>query len=130
MPRHRYDQHPARRDHVRHPGARCGARRRPHRPKKYGVHVLSRPREHVSVFQVFSLRDGKVFQSGDIDSFLHSKFDKPEVAKAEVMADINGTTSDALSGNVAVNFLDGFLALIGAGADPLLDLARHQVRGP
>jgi len=83
--------------------------------EKYGMHVLSRPREHVSVFQVFGLRDGEMFQSGDIDGFLRSKFDKPEVANGEVMADINGTASDAVAGNVAVNFLDGFLALIGAG---------------
>jgi hypothetical protein len=84
--------------------------------EKYGVHVLSRPRQHVSVFQVFGVRDGEVFQSGDIDGFLHSQFDKPEVAMGEVMADIDGTTSDALVGTVAVNFLQGFLALIGAGA--------------
>jgi hypothetical protein len=83
--------------------------------EKYGVHVLSRPREHVSVFQVFGVHDDKVLQSGDIDGFLHSKFDKPEVARGEVMADIDGTASDALAGTAAVSFLEGFLTLIGAG---------------
>lgn len=82
---------------------------------KYSMHVLSRPREKVSVFEVFGLRDDEVFQSGGLDAFLRTNFDKPEVEKGEILIDIDATISDAVSGNVGLSFLQGFLALVGAG---------------
>lgn len=82
---------------------------------KYGMHILSRPRENVSVFDVFPVREGEASMSGGIDSFLRAPFERPEVAKGEVLLDIDSTISEAVSGNVAVNFLQGFLALLGAG---------------
>ncbi len=82
--------------------------------RDYGMHVLSRPRDKVSVFEVFALRDNEVFLSGSIDGFLRSKFDKPEVEKGEILVDIEKTISDAISGNIAVEFLQGFLSHLGA----------------
>jgi hypothetical protein len=82
---------------------------------KYGMHVLSRPREGVSVFDVFPVRDSEASMSGGIDAFLRAPFERPEVAKDEALLDIDSTISEAVSGNVAVNFLNGFLALLGAG---------------
>ena len=82
---------------------------------KYGMHVLSRPRADVSVLNVFGLRDGEAFQSGDVDTFLHAKLAKPEVAKGEAVLDIDATVSDAVSGKAGLGFLQGFLALLGVG---------------
>lgn len=84
--------------------------------EKYGMHVLARPRENVSVFQVFAFRDDEVFQSGSLDAFLRTKVEKPEVAEDEVLLDIDTTLSGAVSGTVGLNFLQGFLSLIGIGA--------------
>lgn len=83
--------------------------------EKYAMHVLDRPRENVSVFDVFPVRDGVASMSGSIDSFLRSVFDRPEVVRDEVLLDIDSTTSDAVSGTLAAGFLQGFLALLGAG---------------
>lgn len=83
--------------------------------EKYSIHMLSRPRENVSVFDVFAVRDDQTFQSGGIDSFLRSKFDKPEVLENEALLDIDATFSDGVSGNVGLSFLQGFLAMLGAG---------------
>ena len=82
---------------------------------KYGMHVLSRPRENVPVFQVFAVSNGEVFLSGDVDAFLRAKLDKPVVEKGEQVLDIEGTTSDAVTGEASLNFLQGFLALLGVG---------------
>jgi hypothetical protein len=94
--------------------------------ENYGMHVLGRPRENVSVFQVFGLRDAEAFQSGDIDGFLRWKFDKPKVEKGEVLLDIDTTISDAISGDVAVNFLQGFLTLVGAGVVKAISVAMEK----
>lgn len=93
---------------------------------RYGMHVLSRPRENVSVFQVFGLRDNEVFQSGDIDGFLRSKFDKPETEKGEILVDVDATISDAVSGSVAAGFLQGFLAFLGAGVLNSISVAMEK----
>jgi hypothetical protein len=82
---------------------------------KYGMHVLSRPRENVPVFQVFAVSGGEVFLSGDVDAFLRAKFEKPDVEKGERVLDIEGTTSAAVTGETSLNFLQGFLALLGVG---------------
>ena len=82
---------------------------------KYGMHVLSRPRENVPVFQVFAVSGSEVFLSGDVDTFLRSKLDKPDVEKGEQVLDIEGTTSDAVVGEASLNFLQGFLGLLGVG---------------
>lgn len=97
--------------------------------EKYGLHVLNRPRENVSVFQVFGLRDGEAFQAGDIDSFLRLKFDKPDVERGEALAEISGMTSDAVSGNLALGFLQGFLAFLRVGVVNDISVAMEKARG-
>lgn len=82
---------------------------------KYGMHILSRPRENVSVFDVFPVREGEAAMSGGIDAFLRARFERPEVEQDEVLLDIDSTISEAVSGNVAFNFLNGFLAMLGVG---------------
>jgi hypothetical protein len=81
--------------------------------ERYGMHILSRPRENVFVLQVFSVRDGETFQSGGLDSFLRSTLEKPVINQNESLLDIDQTISDAVSGNIALNFLQGFLAILG-----------------
>lgn len=83
--------------------------------EKYGMHVLSRPRENVSLFDIFPVHEGTAFQPGRIDSFLRATFDKPEVEENESVLDIDTTVSDAVSGTAGLNFLQGFLTLIGVG---------------
>src|SRR5262245_33998668 len=94
--------------------------------EKYGMHFLSRPRADISVLQVFAARDGAVFQSGGIDGFLRSKLDKPAIASGEPVMDIEGTTADVLAGNASASFLQGFLALLGAGAAKSVSLALEK----
>lgn len=82
---------------------------------KYRMHLLSRPREHVSVLDVFPVREGEALSPGGIDSFLGAPLDKPAVAEGEVVFDINATVSDAVEVKAGLSFLQGFLAWIGVG---------------
>lgn len=82
--------------------------------EKYGMHVFRRPCEDMSVFQVFAVHNRDAFQSGTIDSFLRSSFEKPEVKKGEIQLDIDTTSSDAISANIGLTFLEGFLSLISS----------------
>ena len=82
--------------------------------EKYHMHILARPRENVSVFQIFGVRDGEALQAGSIESFLRSSFEKPEVVIGEKVLDIDGTTSDAVSAQTGLSFLQGFLGIFGA----------------
>src|SRR6266542_2945686 len=84
--------------------------------QKYGMHVLSRPRENVSVLQVFAFHNDQFFQSGSLDAFLRTKVERPDIGKDEAQLDIDTTVSDAVSGRLGLNFLPGFLALLGIGA--------------
>jgi len=84
--------------------------------QKYGMHVLSRPRENVSVLQVFAFHNDQFFQSGSLDAFLRTKVERPDIGKDEAQLDIDTTVSDAVSGRLGLNFLQGFLALLGIGA--------------
>jgi len=94
--------------------------------EKYGMHMLSRPRENVSVFQVFAVKGGETALSGSMDSFLRSTLEKPEVAEGEAVLDIDTTTSDAISGEVGVNFLQGFLGLLGASVVKSMSVAMEK----
>jgi hypothetical protein len=94
--------------------------------EKYSMHALNRPRENVSVYDVFAVRNGEAFQSGGIESFLRSNFLKPEVLTNEALLDIDMTISDAVSGNVALNFLQGFLTLIGTGVVNAVSIALEK----
>jgi hypothetical protein len=82
--------------------------------EKYCVHVLSRPRENVGVCDVFAVNDDRVVQAGSLAGFLKVPFDMPPVTNDEALIDIDSTVSNAVSGSAGVNFLQGFLALIGA----------------
>lgn len=83
--------------------------------ESYGLHILSRPRVHLAVFDVLPFRDGKAALPGGIDAFLRVPFGRPEVLQGEDMLEINGTMSAAISGGIGLDFLKGFLALIGVG---------------
>ena len=84
--------------------------------EKYGMHVLGRPREDVSVLQVFAFRDEAMFRSGSLDAFLRTRVQKPEVGEHEAQLDIDATMSGAVSARIAFSFLKGFLSFIGVGA--------------
>ena len=81
--------------------------------ERYRMHVFKRPCEDMSVFQVFAVSNGAAVQSGSIDSFLRTDFNKPEVKEGEKQLDIDTTTSDAISANIGLTFLQGFFSLIG-----------------
>jgi len=76
--------------------------------EKYGVHVLSRPRENLSVCDLFAVSDEKMVQAGSLAAFLKAPFDMPGVTKDEALIDIESTVSNAVSGSVSVNFLQSF----------------------
>jgi hypothetical protein len=84
--------------------------------EKYGVHMLGRPRENVSVCDLFAVSDDTMAQTGSLAAFLKAPFAMPGVTKDEALIDIESTVSDAVSGSLGVGFLQGFLTLVGVGA--------------
>jgi hypothetical protein len=99
---------------------------------RYGLHVLSRPREDVEVFAVFPVSDGKSDAPGKLETFLGGNgFAVPEVRRGEHLADLAGATSDGVSAELALGFLEGFLTLLGAAgiaADLSAACRRKNVR--
>lgn len=83
---------------------------------RYGLHVLSRPREDMTVFHLLPVSDGRAGAPGKLSTFLGALFDLPAVKAGERLADISGTTSDGVSLAFGFDFLEGFLSLIGAQA--------------
>ena len=83
--------------------------------EKYGMHVLRRPRENLAVFQVFEVRDGEAARSGSLENLFGIAFAAPAVAQGEAMLDVDEKMSGAVSGKIGLDFLQGFLALIGLG---------------
>jgi hypothetical protein len=81
---------------------------------KYGAHILARPRGAVPVLTVFGVRDHKAYVSGPLSSLLRVPFDEPAITRNEPVLDIASTTSNATKGSVAINFLQGFMAMLGA----------------
>ncbi|MEO6525317.1 MAG: hypothetical protein ABIP93_01700 [Gemmatimonadaceae bacterium] len=81
---------------------------------KYGAHVLARPRRSLAVLTVFGVRDGRTYVSGPLASVLRVPFEEPPIARNEPVLDIASTTSSATTGSVALSFLQGFMALLGA----------------
>jgi hypothetical protein len=97
---------------------------------KYGVHVLSRPRENVKVCDLFAVSGDRVVQTGSLAGFLKAPFDVPPVTNDEALIDIDSTVSNAVSGSAGINFLQGFLALIGVApltaVSPALEASKDR----
>jgi len=82
--------------------------------ERYNLHLLRQPRADVSVGDVYPVVNGETGQPGKL-SFLVSPSPKlPQIREGEVMADIAGTTSDAVTAETGASFLDSFLAALGA----------------
>lgn len=94
--------------------------------EKYGMHVLRRPRENLAVFQVFEVRDGEAARSGSLENLFGIAFPAPAVAKGESMLDIAEKMSGAISGKIGLDFLQGFLALVGLGPANKASVALEQ----
>lgn len=87
--------------------------------KKYRLNLLSIPREKVSLCDVYTGdADGhqKLLASpGSIKNFLEPQFEIPSTSIVidDQMSDIYDTTSNSISANVALDFLEGFLKALG-----------------
>ena len=81
---------------------------------KYDAHVLPRPRATLPVLTVFGVRDGKAYLSGPLTSLLRVPFEEPAITRAEPVLDIGATASSATTGSLGLNFLQGFMAMLGA----------------
>ena len=81
---------------------------------RYGLHVLSRPREAVSVYDVFPVAGNRAASPGSLSAFVGAQPPLPEIRRGEMLADVCGTTSDSVSGGAGFKFLEAFLAALGA----------------
>lgn len=85
---------------------------------RYKLNLLSIPREKVSVCDVYmgdTNKHQKLLSSpGSAINFLEPKFEIPKII-TEDLTDIYNTTSDAISANVALDFLEGFLNILSGG---------------
>jgi hypothetical protein len=82
--------------------------------ERYGLHVLPRPREAVSVFDVYPVSGNLVGSPGTLSAFVDTDLQLPEIRRGEVLADVSGTTSDSVSGSAGFKFLESFFAAVGS----------------
>jgi hypothetical protein len=54
--------------------------------ERYGLHVLSRPREGVSVFDVYPVAGNIVASSGTFSAFVDADLPLPEIRRGEMPA--------------------------------------------
>nr|WP_320192366.1 hypothetical protein [uncultured Desulfobacter sp.] len=81
---------------------------------RYGLHMLPRPRETLSVYDVFPVAGNRAASPGTLAAFVDAQLPFPEIRRGEVLADVCGTTSDSVSGSAGFKFLEGFFAAVGA----------------
>lgn len=81
---------------------------------KYGLHLLTRARENVAVYDVFQVADSRAASPGSVETFVGAQLALPKVNMREQLAEVSGTTSNSVSGKLGFDFLAGFLAAIGA----------------
>ncbi|MGH2543872.1 MAG: hypothetical protein ACRDIB_13805 [Ardenticatenaceae bacterium] len=81
---------------------------------RYYIHLLAQPREGVAVGDLY-VQDGKQVSSpGSVVYFLEPPLEMPPLNAGEVLADVSGMLSNAVSANAGLGLLDTFLAALGA----------------
>ena len=83
----------------------------------YHLNLLSVPREKASIGDLYIDDGRRVSTPGNIAYFLEGteKFEMPR-ASTEHMSDVTGISSNNISIDVGLSFLEGFLGVLGAGA--------------
>lgn len=82
---------------------------------KYGLHLLSIPREKAQVGDLY-VHDGKrVSTPGQVKYFLDPPLTMPHPVTGESMADVVGQLTQGISIKVGLSLLEGFLTALGAG---------------
>lgn len=81
---------------------------------QYGLHLLAHPRQDVAIGDVYPVKDGQTQQPGKIATLIDPPPPLPSIRTGEKMADVSGVTSDTVSMNAGVGFLESFLAALGA----------------
>jgi hypothetical protein len=89
---------------------------------RYHLHLLSVPREQVTVGTLY-VHDGRqVGAAGNVAHLLDPPFDAAAGMTTEAMADVAGQMTRGVSLSAGLGFLDGVLGALGAGA--ILDKVR------
>jgi hypothetical protein len=105
---------------------------------KYRLNLLSIPREKASICDVYmgdSNEHQKLLSSpGSITNFLEPKFDVYEIPANDIvideqMTDVYDTASDAISANVALQFLEAFLNILGVGSIGTKIRGKYEQKG-
>jgi hypothetical protein len=82
---------------------------------RYGLNLLSIPREKASVGDLY-VDDGRHTSApGSVEYFLDPPVEIPPPTTNEHMADVAGEISDAVAVSAGLGLLEGFLAALGAG---------------
>ncbi len=94
---------------------------------RYGLNLLVIPRADVQVGSLYLSADGRqVSTPTAVGSFLTPRPHLPTPNSDERMADLAGTTSDALTSRTGLRLLEGFLAALGAAG--VLDRVKAEYR--
>lgn len=84
----------------------------------YQMHLLRRPRMDVAVHDVYALKDGQILP-GKLSTLMQPPPPLAEVRQGEPVADLSLVVSRDLDTTIGVDFLETFLAGLGADALPL-----------
>ena len=82
---------------------------------KYGLHMLSVPRENAKVGDLYVFDGKRVSTPGQVKYFLDTPLTMPKTFIGENMADVVGQLTHGISFKVGVSLLEGFLVAMGAG---------------
>jgi hypothetical protein len=89
---------------------------------RYGLHLLSIPRENVAVGDLYVHDGRRTSAPGSVTGFLQPPLQLPPVRAGEDMANVAGTMSDSVSLGIGFGLLESFLAALGTPG--LLTMAR------
>lgn len=81
---------------------------------KYHLHLLSIPRENVSIGDMYMDDNRQVTSPGSITDFLDG-FRLPPIKAGETMADVSGKVSNGINANAGMGFLKAFLPPLESG---------------
>jgi hypothetical protein len=90
---------------------------------KFGLTLLLIPRERAAVGDLYVKQRNRILPPGQIGDFLQPAITLPP-AKHEALAQLSGVLSQKVSFSIGIEFLEGFLSVLGAF--PLVDSARFQ----
>jgi hypothetical protein len=99
---------------------------------RYCLHLLRLPREGVAVGDVYPHENGQVQMPGRLEQLLDPAPELPPLKTGERLADVSGTTSDAVSLDLGLDLLEQLLAslhAVGVAASLRAHMAAKRAAG-